>query len=89
MNRREALIAILTMPATSSSLLVKEKQDQNGGKIQVFSSQTQLHLPLADADADEAGVTSLMVNYKGKQIKITAQEIWDALKGKPSGGVLS
>ncbi len=89
MNRREALIAILTMPAASSSVLVKEKQDQNGGRIQVLSSQTQLHLPLADADTDEAGITSLMVNYKGKLIKITAQEIWDALSGKPSGGALS
>lgn len=81
LNRRQALLAILTMPAASSSFLEREMQDQNGGTIFVLSPGTQLVLTLADEKdaAKDGGIFALQIRYKGNTLKFSAKEIWEAL----------
>ena len=86
MNRRDALLTLLLAPAGVSSMLVQEKQDQNGSPLSVLSPGVTLLMNLADKEetAKNGGIYALRVRYKGKELIFTAAEIWGALSGSGS-----
>lgn len=87
LNRRDALLAILALPSGAESMLVREMQDQNGGKVSVLSPGIRFVVSLADEDeaAKSGGIYELRVNYKSQYVKFSAKELWEALtpEGKP------
>jgi hypothetical protein len=81
MNRRDALLAILTAPAGVPYALA---QDKEIGSVTRVSSTTymapRIVMQLADKEGD--GICVLEVRYKGEIQTFSAEEIWDALAGK-------
>jgi hypothetical protein len=81
LNRRDALTILLLAPTATVGAMTREAQDEKGSRISVFSNKTSLTINLCDqGNTDEAGVTGLIVNYKGKSITFTAKGIWEALR---------
>jgi len=72
MNRRSALLAILTTPLGGYA--------QNNSTTSIGAATWRISRIVMDmADKDGDGITELQVNYKGKTIKVSAAEIWEAL----------
>jgi hypothetical protein len=82
LNRRQAISLCLAIPAMETSIVEQEKGTPTG-PVLVLSNKTSLTLSLAEVDGDEWGITKLVVSYKGKQIEISAKEIWEALQHDP------
>lgn len=79
MNRRQAVIAALCNAAAwfMPSARAQEKSSGTTGSISLIASKPALYLRLEEM-ADEAFV----ISYKGRQVRLTAAEIMDALEVK-------
>jgi hypothetical protein len=77
LNRRQALLAVLTMPMGSMQIT----EQQNEGIVKMVSQATRFIVTLADEPEAEknGGVWELEVRYKGAAQKFSAAMIWWAL----------
>ena len=81
MDRRQALLVLLAAPGGLVEIETRQNQTSNG-HVDTFSNATRLRITLEDKEATGkyGGIYELEVSYKGKSVKFTAKEIWDAVQ---------